>query len=104
MRLNWALVTCLIVLLSIGLTMQTVDAGKKSKEENEEEESRSEETDTDTETDSDDDDDDDDDKKGNTNKINFAFFIQKVENIYFARMILTTDRLAEFNCHNKKKN
>jgi hypothetical protein len=65
MHINWLLVTCLIVLLSVGLTTRTVDAGKKSKEENEEEESRSEETDTDN--DSDDDDDDDDDKKGKIN-------------------------------------
>lgn len=68
MRLNWVLFTCLVVLLSIGLTMRTVDASKKSEEENEEEESRSTDTDTDTDTDSDtdSDDDDDDDKKGKT--------------------------------------
>ena len=59
MHLNWILVTCLLVLLSVGLTTRTVDAGKKSKKDNEEEEdSRS------TDTDSDDDDTDDADKKG----------------------------------------
>ncbi|CAF4782523.1 unnamed protein product [Rotaria sp. Silwood1] len=55
MHLNWLLVTCLIVLLSVGLTTRTVDASKKSKEENEEEE---ESKSTDSDTDSDDDDDD----------------------------------------------
>lgn len=62
MHLNWILVTCLLVLLSVGLTTRTVDASKKSKEESEEEESSS----TDSQTDSDDDDDDGDDKKGKT--------------------------------------
>lgn len=59
MHLNWILVSCLLVLLSVGLTTRTVDAGKKSKKDNEEEEdSRS------TDSDSDDDDTDDADKKG----------------------------------------
>ena len=59
MHLNWILVSCLLVLLSVGLTTRTVDAGKKSKKDNEEEDdSRS------TDTDSDDDDTDDADKKG----------------------------------------
>ncbi len=60
MHLNWILVTCLLVLLSVGLTTRTVDASKKTKEESEEEESSS----TDSDTDSDDDDDTDDNKKG----------------------------------------
>ncbi len=65
MHLNWILVTCLLVLLTVGLTTRTVDAGKKSKEESEEEEeSSSTDTDTDTDSDDDDDDDDDDGKKG----------------------------------------
>jgi hypothetical protein len=65
MHLNWILVTCLLVLLSVGLTTRTVDASKKSKEESEEEETSS--TDTDSDTDSDDD--DDDAKKGKSIKL-----------------------------------
>jgi len=58
MHLNWLFISCLIVLLSIGLTTRIVDASKKAEEEDEEEkDSRSTDTDTDTDTDSDDDDD-----------------------------------------------
>lgn len=57
MHLSWYLVTCLLVLLSVGLTTRTVEANKKSKEENEEEEGSSSSTDSDSDSDSDSDDD-----------------------------------------------
>jgi hypothetical protein len=71
MHLNWILVTCLLVLLSVGLTTRTVDASKKSKEESEEEESQSTDTDTDS------DDDDDDDKKGKATELILYSLITK---------------------------
>lgn len=93
MHLNWILVTCLLVLLSVGLTTRTVDASKKSKEENEEEESRS--TDTDTDSDDDDDDDDDDAKKG---KIR-GLILSTNENKKSQSVIIVTNILFPFSIY-----
>ncbi len=79
MQFNWLFFACLIVLLFIGLTTRTVDAGKKSEETNEED---SPATDNDAAADDDDvdddDDDDDDNKKGKASWINFALRFYKL--------------------------